>query len=131
MTGVQTCALPISDFEKEVGYDYIFTQSLRKVIDNNDILFIYWIMDFNKRVDHYAPDDYTSGVKFIERGYTDEDGSITRQVEMRNRIDMSIGLLMDQYDKWEARPDPSLCKDCPVSELWGGPCKKYVEQTII
>lgn len=119
------------EFESKVGYDNVFTSSVQKAIDSDEIIFMYWIMEWNKRVDDYAPDDYESGIKFVERAHTDLDGGIGRQAEMRGRIDMAIGLLLDQYDKWEPRPDVSQCTNCPVSEMWGGYCKLYQEKQII
>lgn len=105
------------EFNSRVGYKNIFTDFVRKVIENNDLKYIYMIFGYKKP-------DLENQFQMINRTYIENNSDI-RERELVQRIRKSIAILSHSHSSgWPKRPNRDICKNCPLNTQFGGPCKE-------
>ena len=105
--------------EKEEIYRNVFeNSSIKKMIENEDIYFIYFIIGYKKQ-------PLEEQVNFIYRSYREPNGSLLRQEEFKERARKTLAQLSEwRAQNWPAREN-NYCGQCPVSKLNGGYCTQY------
>jgi len=91
------------DFELNPHLENRITDSLKRLIDDNRVLFLLWIFNYKKE----KPED-----KFIIIRWDK-----AKEAELNHSIRQTIAT-MDYYDEmgWPANPKYKYCKNCPVLE---------------
>lgn len=112
-----------------INYDAVFHEAVKNAIESNDIKFIYWIMGW-KTLD--PNESIKKQIKFIERGYTDQNGSMIRQEEMKMRISKAVKILrLAEAQNWPERPSIEWCKKCALAKHNNGNCKSSMEEETL
>ncbi len=109
------------DFELNPHLIDLITPEVDNLIKSERILFLYWVWGYQKE-----PLEYQE--KFVERSYRDENGSMFRQSELKERIRKAIAIIeREESFGWGTNPVPDICKTCPLNIINGGNC---TESTI-
>ena len=103
---------------KEQVYRSVFENpTIKKMIENEDISFLYFILGYKKQ-------PLEEQVKIIKRGYRDDNGSLFRQKELQERIRKTYA----QLNEWALSGWPpqegDRCFKCLVNKANGGYCDK-------
>lgn len=106
------------DFNSRVGYSNLFTDFVKRVIQNDDLKFIYMIFGYKKP-------DLTNQFLMINRTRLENNGSNIREKELVERIRKSIAILKHNHILgWTKNPIKDECKNCPLNVELGGTCKE-------
>ncbi len=105
--------------EKQEIYKSIFeNEAVSKMIKNEDIVFIYFIIGYKKQ-------PLYEQVNFIYRSYREANGSLLRQDEFKERARKTLAQLSEwKAQNWPAKED-NYCDKCPVSQKNGGYCTQF------
>lgn len=102
--------------EKEEIYKMIFeNKSLIKAIENEDVIFVYFIIGYKK-------EPLDQQIAFIQRLYRDESGSDLRQREFHERVRKTIAQLKQWHEEGWKPMQNDKCSSCPVLTKNGGYC---------
>jgi len=114
------------EFEKEVGYDNIFTKSVMKIIEQEKLKFIYIVLGYTKT---------DNQILVLERmRYEETTSHITGEIYKSNirRLEAMerTRKALVQLDEWDEQGYPIIasyeqCTGCPVSKLNGGTCRAF------
>ena len=97
------------DFELNPHLENRISDSLKRMIDDNKVLFLLWVFNYKKEV----PED-----KFIKIKWDP-----AKEAELHASIAQTVAAI-EFYDKqgWPTNPIKTLCKDCPIFD-----CKDRLE----
>lgn len=108
------------DFDLNPHLKGVVNDNIIDIIENENILFLYWVWGYQKE-----PLEYQE--KIIERGYRDDNNSLYRQQELKERIRKAIAILeREESFGWQANPVPEICKYCPLNKMNGGNCESSI-----
>lgn len=111
-------------FDKNVGYEKIFTDVVRKFIEDEKITFVNMVFSYNKT-------DPDNGFKKTIRSYRDITNPFSddRTLMVNERIRKTLAHLSEMKENgFQPIPNADICKDCPVKKLLSGKGDGYCEE---
>lgn len=117
------------EFDKNVGYDRIFTDVIMEMINQEKITFVNMVFSYLKT-------DPDNGFKPVIRGFRDYKNPFQddRGQTVNERIRKTLAHIEQiKASGYEPYPDSELCKDCPIAKLpsgKGGYCTAHYQNNI-
>lgn len=92
-----------ADLSLNPHLDKLITDSVKKLIDNNQMMFMLWIFNYKGDV--------------LEDKFINVQWDTNKQAELHESIRKTISLINEGEAKdWPTNPEYSLCKNCPWKE---------------
>jgi len=89
------------DFSLNKGLEVIVTSSVRNMISDNNVLFLYWVFS-------YGSGDLRD--KFVRY-----DWDSNKEAELHESIRKTVALLQEyEAEVWPAKPEYERCEKCPL-----------------
>jgi hypothetical protein len=119
---VDFCKKMDKEFDVRVGYDTIFTPTVKKLLKEKKFTFVYCILGYKKQ-------DLKNQFLVVERNFWNAADKMLKDKELSERLRKTIARIGYLNSiKWKPNPHYSRCQSCPVAKTFGGPCE-YEKQT--